>query len=492
MNKKEEISTLIHEMILIVGEKNVIWKKEDLIVYEYDASIGKSIPSLVVVPKSSFEISECVKIANKFNRYIVARGAATGLSGGALPLKDSIVISLTKLNKIIEIDEINHIAVVEPGVVNITLSEIVKDKGLFYAPDPASQKTCTIGGNISENSGGPHCFSLGVTTNHTLGLEVVLSNGEIVWLGGKSRSFNGYDTRGAFIGSEGTFGIVTKIIVRLLKIPESVQTILASYQNINAASKTVSEIIASGMIPSALEMMDRLTIKACELVYKPNYPENSEAVLIVEVDGLKEDVDEKIKQIIKICKKNKTTEIRQANNDSERNKLWETRKGAIGAYGTIAPAYYLIDGVVPRTKIAEVLEKIDQISAELNVTIANVFHAGDGNIHPAILFDSRKTDEVNKAIQAGEKILEICVSVGGTLSGEHGIGTEKQAYMPLVFNENDLEAMKKLRKAFVCLNPYDDPEKFNPGKIFPKEVLDDKSYGLKNPEFYPTGTKEWA
>ena len=487
-----KIKSLVKELAHVVGEDNVVWEKEDLIVYEYDGSIDRSLPVAVVLPSSAEEVSKCVKISNKYNCSVVARGAATGLSGGAVPLKQSLVICLTRLKRIIEVDEKNRLAVIEPGVVNLKLSDAVKDKGLFYAPDPSSQKTCTIGGNVSENAGGPHCFSLGVTTNHVLGIEIVLSNGEITWLGDKSRSFSGYDLRGAFIGSEGTFGIITKIIVRLLKIPESVSTILAAFKSMDDASNSVSEVISAGMIPAALEMMDRITIEACEPVYNPKYPKGSEAVLLIEIDGLTESVKQEIDIVKKICNQNDSIEIRQANNESDRVKLWETRKGAIGAYGTIAPTYYLVDGVVPRTKLTEVLREVKKIGQKLEVTIGNVFHAGDGNIHPAILFDGRKKTEVNQAIRAGGEILEVCVKAGGALSGEHGIGTEKQDYMRLVFNEEDLQAMKKLRAAFVQTDKNVDVEKFNPDKIFPRGSNDGETYRLNDPEFYPTGTEEWA
>jgi len=491
-------SALVSELSAVVGDKYVIWKPEDLLVYEYDGSIDKATPRAVVLPDSAEEVSEVIKIANRHGAYIVARGAGTSLSGGAVPLRNSVVIALTRLTRMVEVDAENRIAIVEPGMINLKLSEQVSHLGLFYAPDPASQKTCTIGGNIGENAGGPHCLALGVTTNHVLGLEVVLADGSIAWLGGAQRESVGYDLRGAFVGSEGTLGIVTKIAVRLLPKPETVHSMLAAFTTMDAASQTVSDIIAAGLVPSALEMMDRNTIDAVEPFYHPGYPDEAEAVLIVEVDGLVEAVEDDTEVVLDICRKNGAMEIREADDEETRVKLWETRKGAIGAYGTIAPTYYLVDGVVPRTKLREVLRQVDQIAAELDVTVANVFHAGDGNIHPAILFNERNPEEVNQAILAGAKILEACVAAGGALSGEHGIGIEKQAYMPLVFSEEDLEAMGRLRTAFIGDSPDDAPievpslsERFNPGKVFPGGAVHGEAYGITPHSFRPTGTSDW-
>jgi glycolate oxidase len=491
-------STIISDLATIVGDQYVIWKPEDLLVYEYDGSIDKAPPQAVVLPSTADEVSKIVKIANQHGVYIVARGAGTSLSGGAVPLRNSVVIALTRLTELIEVDAVNRVAIVEPGMININLSQKVSHLGLFYAPDPASQKTCTIGGNIGENAGGPHCLALGVTTNHVLGLEVVLADGSLTWFGGTEREAAGYDLRGAFVGSEGTLGIVTKIAVRLLPKPETIHSMLAAFTTMDAASDTVSEIIAAGMVPSALEMMDRNTIDAVEPFYHPGYPAAAQAVLIVEVDGLIESVEEQTETILAICNKNGAMEIREADDEETRAKLWETRKGAIGAYGTIAPTYYLVDGVVPRTKLREVLQQVDQIAAELDVTVANVFHAGDGNIHPAILFDERNPAEVKQAILAGARILEACVAAGGALSGEHGIGIEKQAYMPLVFNEDDLDAMSRLRTAFIGDSPKDAPigvpslgERFNPGKVFPGGAIHGEAYGITTESFRPTGTKDW-
>ncbi len=481
---------LIADLQAIVGERNVVWKPEDLLLYEYDGSIDRASPRVVVLPGSAQEAAESVKVANRHDAFIVPRGAGTGLSGGAVPLRDSVVIGMARLSRILEVDTDNRVAVVEPGLVNLELSNHVEQFGLYYAPDPSSQKACTIGGNVAENAGGPHCLALGTTTNHVLGVEVVLADGTLLWLGGHGRESAGYDLRGAFIGSEGTFGIVTKVAVRLLPIPEKIHTVLAAFTSLDAASQTVSDIIAAGIVPAALEMMDRITIDACEPVYHPGYPADAEAVLIVEIDGLTEAVDEQSELVEKICTDNGASELRAADDPAKRADLWATRKGAIGAFGTIAPSYYLVDGVVPRTKLQEVMRQVKAVGDELGLTIGNVFHAGDGNLHPCILFNERNRDEVLKVIQAGERILEICVEYGGALSGEHGIGIEKQAYMPLVFTDDDMDAMKGLREAF--LNPDHGAdtadasetsatpisERFNPGKIFPGGASHGEAYGI--------------
>jgi glycolate oxidase len=480
---------LIADLEHVVGRRNVVWKPEDLLLYEYDGSIDRAAPRVVVLPGSAEEAAECVKVANRHDAFIVPRGAGTGLSGGAIPLRDSVVIGLARLNRILDVDIENRVAIVEPGLVNLELSNRIAKHGLYYAPDPSSQKACTIGGNVAENAGGPHCLALGTTTNHVLGIEVILADGTLLWLGGPERESTGYDLRGAFIGSEGTFGVVTKVAVRLLRIPEKIHTMLAAFTSLDAASQTVSDIIAAGIVPSALEMMDRVTIDACEPVYHPGYPADAEAVLIVELDGLTESVEEQSTLVEDVCNRNEASELRSADDPAKRAELWATRKGAIGAFGTIAPSYYLVDGVVPRTRLQQVMRQVKAVGDELGLTIGNVFHAGDGNLHPCILFNERNKDEVLKVIQAGERILEICVEHGGALSGEHGIGIEKQAYMPLVFTDDDMNAMKGLREAF--LNPDHGTrdtgentgkmpisERFNPGKIFPGGANHGEAYGI--------------
>lgn len=473
--------TLIERLRSIVGDEYVIWGSDDLILYEYDGSIDRSSPGAVVLPGDADELAECVRAAYEHDAKIVPRGAGTGLSGGAVPLHDSVVLPVTRLNKVLEVDVENRVAIVEPGLVNIQLSNAVAEYGLYYAPDPSSQGACTIGGNVAENAGGPHCLALGVTTNHVLGIEVVLANGEKVWLGSTSRETYGYDLRGAFIGSEGTLGIVTKVAVRLMRKPEAVLTMLAAFRSLDDASQAVSDIIGAGMVPSAIEMMDRVTIEACEPVYHPGYPDDAEAVLIVELDGLRETVDEHGQRVRDICYANNTSEIREAEDDAKRAELWATRKGAIGAFGTIAPNYYLVDGVVPRTKLRDIMRQVRAIGEELGLTIGNVFHAGDGNLHPCILFDGRDRAQVRRVIECGERILEACIEAGGALSGEHGIGIEKQAYMPLVFTDDDMAAMAKLRPAFGA------GERFNPGKVFPGGAVHGSAYGISEDAFRATG-----
>ena len=508
---------LIRDLQQAIGRDNVVWRPEDLLLYEYDGSIDRATPKVVALPGTAEQVAECVKVANRHNAYISPRGAGTGLSGGAIPLRDAVVIGLSRLNKVLNVDVINRVALVEPGLVNLELSQHVAKHGLYYAPDPSSQKACTIGGNVAENAGGPHCLALGTTTNHVLGIEVVLADGSIMWLGSETREEPGYDLRGAFIGSEGTFGIVTKVAVRLLRVPESIHTMLAAFRTLDEASQTVSDIIGAGIVPSALEMMDRVTIDACEPVYHPGYPADAEAVLIVELDGLREAVEEQATLVRAVCDRNGASEIRAADDPAKRAELWATRKGAIGAFGTIAPSYYLVDGVVPRTKLQAVMRQVKEIGEELGLTIGNVFHAGDGNLHPCILFNERNKGEVQKVIEAGERILALCVEHGGALSGEHGIGIEKQAYMPLVFTDDDMDAMKLLREAF--LHPVDGnsasplliptgmpgdaghgaegpdlsssatapatsspalsiSERFNPGKIFPGGAQHGAAYGI--------------
>ncbi len=472
---------LIRRLREIVGEEYVIWGSDDLLLYEYDGSIDRSSPGAVVLPGNAQELADCVRIAYEHDANIVPRGAGTGLSGGAVPLHDSVVLPVTRLNRVLEVDVENRVAIVEPGLVNIQLSNAVAQYGLYYAPDPSSQGACTIGGNVAENAGGPHCLALGVTTNHVLGIEVVLANGDKTWLGSMARETFGYDLRGAFIGSEGTLGIVTKVAVRLMKKPETVLTLLAAFASLDDASQSVSDIIGAGMVPSALEMMDRVTIDACEPVYNPGYPDDAEAVLIVELDGLRETVDEHGQQVRDICYSNNASEIREAEDDAKRAELWATRKGAIGAFGTIAPNYYLVDGVVPRTKLRDIMRQVRAIGEELGLTIGNVFHAGDGNLHPCILFDGRDRSQVRRVIECGERILEACIAAGGALSGEHGIGIEKQAYMSLVFTEDDMAAMAKLRPAFGA------GDRFNPGKVFPGGAVHGSAYGISEDAFRPTG-----
>ena len=460
-----EKSALVRDLEQVVEPTHVVWKPDDLLVYETDGSIDRNIPGAVVVPATAEQVSEIIKITGKHGVPVVPRGAGTGLSGGAISMEGAVVLVLTRLNRVLEIDVENRVAIVEPGVVNLELSQAVEKYGLQYVPDPSSQSACTIGGNVGENAGGPHCLAYGVTTNHVLGMEVVLADGTVAWLGGDTREVPGYDLRGVFIGSEGTLAVAIRIALRLVPIPEAIRTMVAAFSSIEAASETVADIVASGVIPGAIEMIDRLCIEAVEPAFHPGYPDDAQAILLVEVDGLRETVDEQAELVERLCRKNGTTDWRTAEDAEERETLWASRKKALGALGRLAPNYYLIDGVVPPTQLPATMSKINALSAELGIPIANVLHAGDGNLHPCILFDSRYPEQVEKALIAGGRILEMCIEVGGALSGEHGIGLEKQGYLPLVFNEDDLDAMARLKPAFGAAGM------FNPGKIFPTDEM---------------------
>ena len=456
-----DLGDVVQQLKAIVGDDYVIHRPEDLIVFEYDGSVDRGLPTLVVLPDTTEQVSECVKVAARHSLPVVARGAGTGLSGGAVAGQGGIVLALTRMTRIIDVDVENRVAIVEPGVVNLELTERVSQFGLYYAPDPSSQRACTIGGNVAENSGGPHCLAYGVTTNHVIGLEVVYADGTVEWVGGRHREYPGLDIRGILIGSEGTLAMVTKIAVRLLRQPESVKTLLAVFKELDHASAAVSGIIGAGIVPAALEMMDDICIEAAEPAVNAGYPEGAGAVLLVEVDGLAEAVEEEVAAVEEVCGLYDPLEIRTATDPVERDKLWAGRKGVLGALGRLAPNYLLVDGTVPRTRLVEVLSQIKNISRRTGYPIANLLHAGDGNLHPSILFDERKPGDTETALKIGGEILELCVEVGGVLSGEHGIGLEKQEHMPLMFTEADMEAMARLRPSFATNSL------FNPGKIFP-------------------------
>lgn len=458
------LDTLIHELRAIVGEDYLLFEKEDVIVYEQDGSIFQVMPEVVVVPGDVDQVAAVVKAAKLANVPIVPRGSGTGLAGGAVPAEGGVVVSLARLNRILKIDLANRIAVVEPGVINLDVTKAVTKEGLFYAPDPSSQAACSIGGNVANNSGGPHTLAYGVTTNHVLGVEVVLDDGQILWLGGEIPDSPGYDLCGIFVGSEGTMGIVTKVAVKLMQTRESVRTLLAIFDVMDAATQTVVDITAAGIIPAALEIMDRTTIEAVETGSPVGFPRDAEAVLIVEVEGIREQTEHSVNLARAVCERNGAREVRVAKDDAERQLLWKGRKGAFGAMGALAPNYYVQDGVVPRSKLPEMMKRVAEISKQYNLRIANVFHAGDGNLHPNILFDMRTPGELDRVIEAGAATLRACIELGGSITGEHGVGLEKKAYIGLLFNEADLEAMSRVRRAF-------DPDgRFNPAKLFPTPV----------------------
>jgi glycolate oxidase len=453
---------LRRELESVVGAGAVISEPDELLVYESDGlTLFRALADFVVFPTSAEHVAAVVRLANREEIPFVARGAGTGLAGGCLPAEGGIVISLMRMNRVLEVDYDNQIAVVEPGLVNLHLSWAVGPRGFYYAPDPSSQQACTIGGNIATNSGGPHTLKYGVTVNHVLGLEVVLPDGEIVWLGGRTRDALGYDITGVFVGSEGTFGIATKIVVRILRKPPAVKTVLAVFDRIEQASVAVSAIIARGLVPAAVEMIDQLTIQAVEDAFECGYPRDAAAALLIELDGLAVGMDAQAERIVAACRESGARDVRTAANEAERQLLWKGRKSAFGAYGRVSPAYMVMDGVIPRTKLPYVISRVNEIVAAHGLRVGNVFHAGDGNLHPNILYDPRKPGEEARVVAAGAEVMKVCAEVGGSISGEHGIGLEKADFMPFIFSAADLALMQRLKDAF---NPRG---LCNPGKLFP-------------------------
>ena len=455
------LEELIRTLRQIVGAPYVLIEKEDVIVYEQDGSIFQVMPEVVVLPATVDQVAAVVVAAKSADVAIVPRGSGTGLAGGAVPAEGGIVLSLARLNRILRIDLENQIAIVEPGVINIDITKAVAQHGFFYAPDPSSQAACSIGGNVANNSGGPHTLAYGVTTNHVLGVEVVLDDGSVQWLGGEVADTPGYDLCGVFVGSEGTLGIVTKVIVRLMRVREAVRTLLAIFDRMDEATQTVVDVTAAGIIPAALEIMDRTAIEAVERGAPVGFPRDAEAVLIVEIEGLTEHAERAIELAREICQRAGAREVRLASDETDRQRLWKGRKGAFGAMGALAPNYYVQDGVVPRSQLPEMMKRVAAISKEFNLRIANVFHAGDGNLHPNILFDMRNPGELDRVIAAGAATLRACIELGGSITGEHGVGLEKKAYIGLLYSEADLEAMTRVRRAF------DPDSRFNPAKLFP-------------------------
>ncbi len=451
----------VDELKAIVGEEYVYSHPEDLLVYEYDGSIDRGLPEAVVLPISTGEVSRVMALAYREGVPVVGRGSGTGLSGGAIAPPGGIQVSFSRMNRILEVDSENRTATVEPGVINLDLDNHVHRFGFRYAPDPSSQKACSLGGNIAENSGGPHCLAYGTTTNHVLGMEVVLEDGSVVNLGSAARETPGYDLRGVFTGSEGTFGVATRIIVRLLPLPEAVKTFMGVYPDVDSACTAVSAVIGHGIVPAALEMIDALSIQAVQNVMDLGYPEDAGAVLLVELEGLQEEVDEIGLEVEAALWESGPTLVRTADEAADRERLWAGRKGALGALGSLAPNYYLVDGVAPRTKLTEVLREVAAISEKYGIPIANVFHAGDGNLHPCLLFDERKPGALETIIEAGAEVMKVCIDAGGALTGEHGVGLEKKELMPLVYTDADMDAMRRVRDSFAPQN------RLNPGKVFP-------------------------
>lgn len=452
---------VLQELVALLGPRAVLHRPEDMLLYEYDAALDRARPDFVVFPETTEQVAAVVRLANREGIPFLPRGAGTGLSGGSIPVQGGIVISLTRMKRILAIDLPNRLAIVQPGVVNLAITQAVSAQGFYFVPDPSSQKACTIGGNVAENSGGPHCLAYGVTANHILGMEVVLPDGEIAWFGGPTSDMPGYDLTGVMVGSEGTLGIVTQVIVRLTHLPEAVKTLLAVFASVEEASNAVSAIIADGTIPAALEMMDNLAIQAVEAAKSCGYPKDAAAVLLIDLEGFADGLDDLMNHVRGILLEEGALEVRQATDATERERLWAGRKGAFGAMGRISPSYYVQDGVIPRTKLPWMLRQVAAVGEKYGFRIANVFHAGDGNLHPLILFDERDPEQVRRVIQAGSEILAACVEAGGTISGEHGIGLEKREDLARLFGPEDLNAMKRLHDAF---NPHG---LCNPAKIFP-------------------------
>ena len=450
----------LERLVALLGAASVLDRAEDLSLYEYDGGVDRRRPDLVVFPRNTQQVAGIVRIAREFHMPLVGRGAGTGLSGGAIPREGGILVVFARMNKILEIDLENERAFVQPGVVNLDITAAVASQGYFYAPDPSSQRACTIGGNVAENAGGPHTLAYGVTTNHVLGLEAVLADGSVVETGGAA-DLPGYDLTGLLTGSEGTMALVTKIAVRLMRKPEMVQTILAIYNVSDDAGRTVAEITARAITPVAVEMLDGVMLRMVEEATHAGYPMDASAVLLIELEGIRETVEEQMGQICEACSRCGAREVRVAQSAEERELLWKGRKNAFGAVGRVSPTYYVQDGVVPRTKIAPTLEFIGEASRRHGLAISNIFHAGDGNLHPIILFDPRKPGDLEKARTCGEEILEFCVQAGGSITGEHGVGMEKIGLMTSLFSPESLDMMGKLKAIF-------DPEgRLNPGKMLP-------------------------
>src|ERR1700692_2196220 len=420
---------LIRELVALLGPKAVLYQSEDLMMYEYDGSVELGSPECVVFPSSSQEVAGIVRLANRYETPLGGRGAGTGLSGGAIARNGGIVVGFSRMNRILEIDAANLRAVVQPGVVNLDLSRAVEHLGLYFAPDPSSQKSCTIGGNVSENSGGPHTLAYGVTSNHVTGLELVLPDGEIVRIGGKSIETSGYDLCGLLVGSEGTLALVTEITVRLMRKPEAVKTLLAVYDTLDGKTGSVVEIPVRAITPAACEMLDGFTLRAVEDYVHAGFPKDCAAVLLIEVEGLTEAVEARAAEITEVCRQHRAREVRTARNDRERNLLWRGRKEAFGAMGRISPISYFLDGVLLRSGLPQTLRCIEKVSRKYDLRIGNIFHAGDGNLHPLILFDERDREQFKRVVAAGIEIMTFCVAVGGALTGEHGVGMEKNELM---------------------------------------------------------------
>lgn len=459
MARRVEIAAALRE---IVPGEGVITEEAERRAYESDGLTAyRQLPMIVVLPETTEQVSEILKYCNDNNVRVVPRGAGTSLSGGALPLEDGVLLGLGKFNRVLEVDFDNRCATVQPGVTNLGVTQAVQHKGFYYAPDPSSQIACTIGGNIAENSGGVHCLKYGLTTNNVLGLELVMIDGEIIRLGGKHLDSKGYDILGILTGSEGLLGVVTEVTVRILRSPETARALLIGFPSSEQAGQCVSDTIGAGIIPGGMEIMDGPAIQAAEDFVHAGYPVDCQALLIVELDGPETEVDYLIEQIREVAEQNQAQSIRVSENEEERQRFWAGRKAAFPAIGRISPDYYCMDGTIPRHQLPHVLKRMNEMSEHYGLRVANVFHAGDGNLHPLILYDANEPGELEKAEDFGADILKLCVEVGGVLTGEHGVGVEKRDLMGTMFNEDDLKQQQRLKCAF-------DPQSLlNPGKVFP-------------------------
>ena len=458
-------AAFVAELREALGHDHVVTEQEQLRVYECDGLTGhRAVPELVALPGSTEEVQAVLRACHRDEVPFVARGAGTGLSGGATPMAGGVVVSLARMDRVLEIDVDSKRVVVEPGVANLDVTRAVAAHGLFYAPDPSSQQVCTIGGNVAENSGGAHCLKHGFTAHHVTGLTLVLPDGEVAELGGKALDPDGPDLLGLVVGSEGTLGIATRITLKIVRAPEEVRTLLAGFESTDAAGAAVSGIVAAGILPSALEMMDRLTIEAAERAVSPGYPAGAGAILLVELDGVADQVEEDAADVERICLASGAFELRAASDDAARALLWKGRKSAFAAMGRVATDYYVQDGVVPRTRLPEVLRRIEELSEAHGLRVGNVFHAGDGNLHPLVLYDA-EAGETERARELAEAILDACLGVGGSLTGEHGVGMDKACSMPRMFSERDLATFARVRRAFDPLGIC------NPGKVLPTPRL---------------------
>jgi glycolate oxidase len=457
-----EKEKIISELNRLIGKEKVLGSDMWLKLYEYDAYLLRSHPDAIVLPLTTEEVVKIVKFANDNNIRVYTRGAGTNLTGGTVCLQGGIALVTTRMNKVLDVDLENQRVVVQPGAITLDVKNVLAKHGYLYHPDPSSEKASTLGGNVGENAGGPHCLKYGVTSNHVLGGELVLFDGQVIQFGGKSLDNPGYDLPGILNGSEGTLGVITKLVLRIVPKAEAVKTMMCIYNKVKDGSDTVADIISEGIIPATLEMMDNLTINAVEDAYNAGLPKDAAAVLLIEIDGLKDGMDRLWERIQNICKKHNVREIRAAKDEAERMKLWAARKGAFGAVGKLRPNYLVNDGTVPRPKLPETLDRVIAIGEKYKLPIANVFHAGDGNLHPLVLFDERDKDELRRVQLAATEIMKVCADLGGTISGEHGIGVEKLEGMSFVFSDKDIDTMRKVKAAF------DPVDRYNPGKCLPE------------------------